>query len=115
MDVKGIEEFFGVKFVVSPGTVNPDDIFECNFEKGSLKYRLVIIKSDSRLYINADPIKVLGNATPAIELSVQFEGLEYEEYEGIEMGMKFIWKDKKQNLYITKLKDAYSISFSCDT
>ena len=115
MDIKGIEEFFGVKFELEPGAVNPDDFVSCHFDKGPLKFELMIIKSESRLYINADPIQVLGNGTPAIELNIQFDELEFEKYEGIEKGMMFIWKGIKQNLYITKLKDAYSISFSCDT
>lgn len=115
MDINGIEGFFGVKFEEMSGAVNPGDILECYFEKGPLKFQLLIIKSDSRLYINADPIKILGNAVPTLELNVQFDELEFEEYEGIEKGMMFLWKGVKQNLYITKLKDAYSISFSCDT
>lgn len=117
MNIEGIEEFFGVKFESESGAVNPSDLVSCQFEKGGLKYELMAIKSESRLYLHADPKKLpfSGNATPAIELNVQFDELEFEEYEGIEKGMMFKWKGVKQNLYISRLKDAYSISFSCNT
>ena len=115
MDIKGLEEFFGIKFKIDPGTVDPVKILTCSFEKGPLKFELLLNESERRLWINADPVNVLGNATPAIELNVQYDELEYEKYNGIEKGMMFINQGIIQNLYITKLKDAYSISFSCDT
>ena len=114
MDISEVEQIFDVKFVEAPGSVRPGDMLEASFIKGPLKYLLIFLKTDSRLYIHADPIKVLGNAQPALELNVQFDELEFEKYEGIEMGMMFLWKGKKQNLYISKLSDTNSISFSCD-
>ena len=115
MDIQGLEEFFEVKLIEETGAVKKGDLLSCHFKKGPLEIELILSKSERRLWINADPLAINGNATPAIELNVQYDNLEFETYEGIEKGMIFINKGVKQNLYISKLKNAYSFSFSCDT
>jgi len=114
MNIKGLEEFFEITLEKDENVLAHEEVLTCHFEKNHLKIQLIANITRNRLWINADPISVLFNATPLIELNVQYDELVFEKYEGIEQGLMFLWKDETQNIYISKLKNGYSFSFSCD-
>ena len=111
MDIENIEKLFQVKFQYEEGSTIPGNLWSCHFEKGGMKYELMIIKDESILYIKADPNDAFV-ANPAIEVSVQFDETEFEEIENIGLGLKFKWKGKYKNFYLTRLDNSYSISVS---
>lgn len=111
MDIESIEKFFRVKFQYVESSTIPDNVWSCHFEKGGMKYELMIIKDENRLYIKADPLDAFV-ATPAIEVLIQFDETEFEEIDNIGLGLKFKWKGKYKNFYLTRLENSFSISAS---
>jgi len=109
MDLSSIEEFFKCKIECEEGMEPGSLDCCCWFEKGGMKYQLLAMRSESRLYINADPHNAK-SSTPAVEVSVQYDNTEFEDIENIGLGLKFFWKGKEQKLYLTRLENGYSIS-----